>query len=290
VFRQVEKDTASLVVHRDADSVVTSSSISSSQLAVKFDFDRELFVTKVYERWIRHRLRRTRQNQTHYQAGKQPVREPTPDQGDDKPNSNDVQDESSRQLSRQTSTSSRQLSSNPLFRNPIGGLSFELKPLKRSLEALPLRTNRNTSFESDLQKRHSRAIDRQLEGDSKRLQREIKVLLLGAESRQDILKQMKIIHLKGYSDEELQNYNPTVIGYLVFCAKALSQAVQTSPTLKSGIAQKHCEFIDGYSTAGSGLWAQLSPEFTATLTSMLELQPVAAMIKSETLLLPDSSA
>lgn len=37
---------------------------------------------------------------------------------------------------------------------------------------------------------------------------------------------MKIIHLKGYSDDELYNYRPTVFKNLVECAKAVITAMQ----------------------------------------------------------------
>ena len=37
---------------------------------------------------------------------------------------------------------------------------------------------------------------------------------------------MKIIHLKGYSDDELYNYRPTVFKNLVECAKAVIMAMQ----------------------------------------------------------------
>ena len=37
---------------------------------------------------------------------------------------------------------------------------------------------------------------------------------------------MKIIHLKGYSEDELYNYRPTVFKNLVECAKAVITAMQ----------------------------------------------------------------
>jgi len=46
-------DTASLVVHRDTDSFITQISDNLSKLSAVFTFDRELFVSKVYERALR---------------------------------------------------------------------------------------------------------------------------------------------------------------------------------------------------------------------------------------------
>ena len=37
---------------------------------------------------------------------------------------------------------------------------------------------------------------------------------------------MKIIHLKGYSEDELYNYRPTVFKNLVECAKSVIQAME----------------------------------------------------------------
>ncbi|KAK5998366.1 Guanine nucleotide-binding protein alpha-3 subunit [Cladobotryum mycophilum] len=78
------------------------------------------------------------------------------------------------------------------------------------------------------QKKKSQAIDRQLEEDSKRLRKECKILLLGSgeSGKSTIVKQMKIIHLKGYSEDELYNYRPTVFKNLVECAKAIITAMQ----------------------------------------------------------------
>lgn len=53
VFQQMDRDTASLIVHRDSDSIITATSASSSKWSVQFAFDSELFITRVYDRWIR---------------------------------------------------------------------------------------------------------------------------------------------------------------------------------------------------------------------------------------------
>ncbi|ORY71966.1 G-protein alpha subunit-domain-containing protein [Pseudomassariella vexata] len=56
VFEKMEDDAASLFVHLDTDSVAMSTApttIRSSKRSLKFDFDKELLVSKIYERWIR---------------------------------------------------------------------------------------------------------------------------------------------------------------------------------------------------------------------------------------------
>ncbi|KAF7316132.1 Heterotrimeric G-protein alpha subunit [Mycena indigotica] len=61
-------------------------------------------------------------------------------------------------------------------------------------------------------KERSDAIDRQLEEDSKKFKKEAKILLLGSgeSGKSTIVKQMKIIHLDGYTHDELVAYRPTI--------------------------------------------------------------------------------
>ncbi|KAG9310542.1 G-protein alpha subunit-domain-containing protein [Chiua virens] len=89
------------------------------------------------------------------------------------------------------------------------------------------------SSQDRAQKERSDAIDRQLEGDSRRLRKECKILLLGqspcqhlvplsscadltlvlgsSESgKSTIVKQMKIIHQNGFTDEELLTYRSII--------------------------------------------------------------------------------
>jgi hypothetical protein len=58
IFNKMEDDTASMFVHLDADSLVTSPlttvpTIRSSKRSLKFDFDKHLLVSRIYEKWIR---------------------------------------------------------------------------------------------------------------------------------------------------------------------------------------------------------------------------------------------
>ncbi len=59
---------------------------------------------------------------------------------------------------------------------------------------------------------------------------------------------MKIIHLKGYSQDELASYRPTVYKNLLECAKALCSAMrqfEIEPALEE--TKAHCEFLLDYS-------------------------------------------
>lgn len=70
----------------------------------------------------------------------------------------------------------------------------------------------------------------------------------GESGKSTIVKQMKIIHLKGYSQDELASYRPTVYKNLLECAKALCTAMrqfEIEPAQDENRA--YCEFLLDYS-------------------------------------------
>lgn len=73
----------------------------------------------------------------------------------------------------------------------------------------------------------SAAIDRQIEEDARRLKKECKILLLGSgeSGKTTIVKQMKIIHQEGYSQEERLMFRPTIYKNVLDGAKALCEAL-----------------------------------------------------------------
>ncbi|KAL8376621.1 hypothetical protein RB595_007636 [Gaeumannomyces hyphopodioides] len=77
VFKKMQDDTASLYVHRDVDSLVTATatSISSSKRSIQFDFDAELFISRIYEKWIRGSVKKSlhhQQSETPYLSRTKP--------------------------------------------------------------------------------------------------------------------------------------------------------------------------------------------------------------------------
>ncbi|KAL2022580.1 hypothetical protein VTK56DRAFT_4924 [Thermocarpiscus australiensis] len=108
----------------------------------------------------------------------------------------------------------------------------------------------STNAEELEQRKRSNKIDKDLEEDSKRLKKECKILLLGSgeSGKSTIVKQMKIIHLKGYSQEELAAYRPTVYKNLLECAKALVSAMRQfgiEPVVEEN--KSYCDFLLDYS-------------------------------------------
>ncbi|QPG94725.1 G protein alpha subunit [Epichloe festucae Fl1] len=128
----------------------------------------------------------------------------------------------------------------------------------------------SSSSEEAEQKKKSQAIDRVIEEDSRRLRKECKILLLGSgeSGKSTIVKQMKIIHLKGYSEDELYNYRPTVFKNLVECAKAVITAMQQfeiEPQRKEN--RTYVDYLLSYQ-AESGPQAQIDPQVGVAVQSL----------------------
>ncbi|CZR68347.1 related to G protein alpha subunit GNA-3 [Phialocephala subalpina] len=172
----MQDDSASMIPHRDADSLLSyyaDTSIASSKRSIVFEFDRELFTTRIYERWIRGSVNKTLREQ----------------QGDIR--------------------------------------SF--KAIKRSKD-----------------------IDRVVEKDARRLSRECTVLVLGSESRSELVEQMKIHcfsygYSHGFSDDELRNYRPAIFRSVVNSAKAVVGAMEYFGIVPVTLAnRKYVDFIAEY--------------------------------------------
>jgi GTPase SAR1 family protein len=76
------------------------------------------------------------------------------------------------------------------------------------------------------EKARNKKIEDQLAGDKKQAQNHIKLLLLGAgeSGKSTIAKQMKILHLNGFSDEERMSFKSIIFSNLVGSAKVLVEA------------------------------------------------------------------
>ncbi|KAL9049260.1 MAG: hypothetical protein Q9162_007314 [Coniocarpon cinnabarinum] len=72
------------------------------------------------------------------------------------------------------------------------------------------------------------AIEKQLREDKKRLQREIKILLLGAgeSGKSTILKQMKMIYANGFNDQDRKQFKVTIFSNLVNAFHTILQAME----------------------------------------------------------------
>ncbi len=62
IFKRVEDDTSSLYVQRDSSSIYSRCNDNLSRISKIFEFDRELFISKVYEKALRGSLKDTVEN------------------------------------------------------------------------------------------------------------------------------------------------------------------------------------------------------------------------------------
>lgn len=85
-----------------------------------------------------------------------------------------------------------------------------------------------SSVPDKAQRERSEAIDRQIEEDSRQFKKECKILLLGSgeSGKSTIVKQMKIIHQNGYSNEELLTFRPTIFRNLIDSAQDIVLAMR----------------------------------------------------------------
>ncbi|KAK7748450.1 Guanine nucleotide-binding protein alpha-2 subunit [Diatrype stigma] len=79
---------------------------------------------------------------------------------------------------------------------------------------------------------------------------------------------MKIIHLKGYSEDELYNYRATVFKNLLECAKAVIIAMDQFDIEPSNPDTKgYCDYLLGY-TVEAGPSAHIDPEVGVAVQSL----------------------
>lgn len=125
-----------------------------------------------------------------------------------------------------------------------------------------------TSLESN---KRSQAIDKLLEEDATKPGRECQVLLLGSESRRDILEMMKLTHLKGRSEDELHNDRVTVLKHICDSAKALVDAMrQLNIAPESDKIWEDADFIVTYAYDSGSTSTGLDPRFRAAMENILE--------------------
>jgi hypothetical protein len=82
--------------------------------------------------------------------------------------------------------------------------------------------------DKDAQER-SKALDKQLKEDAERAAKDVKLLLLGAgeSGKSTILKQMKIIHMDGYSKEDFEQYREVVYSNTIQSLATIIRAMET---------------------------------------------------------------
>lgn len=119
----------------------------------------------------------------------------------------------------------------PSFLPSLGGERLplpRLTPLGRRVTPSPVAAMGCTmSAEDKAAMARSKMIDRNLREDGQKSSREVKLLLLGAgeSGKSTIVKQMKIIHEDGYSEEECKQYKAVVYSNTIQSIIAIIRAM-----------------------------------------------------------------
>ncbi|ORY70231.1 guanine nucleotide-binding protein alpha-3 subunit [Pseudomassariella vexata] len=136
---------------------------------------------------------------------------------------------------------------------------------------------------SDSLNKKSLSIDRSIRDEAKRKPREFQALVLGSESRLDILAAAKLKGGKSYTSDELNSYKRLVIKILTECARAIVQEIRRlkiDPEAK--YFWRYVELIDGYCNGlelSTKTYWELDPAFVNALESILQNPRVSGLLE-----------
>lgn len=119
-------------------------------------------------------------------------------------------------------------------------------------------------------KQRSAAIDRQLRNDQREYENTIKILLLGAgeSGKSTVVKQMKIIHGDGYSQQELESFTPVIYGNLAASMRVIVNAMEKlGIRFANPVNQDHAKAIQTLS-ASMANFTTLPPEAATAFSSL----------------------
>jgi len=131
-------------------------------------------------------------------------------------------------------------------------------------------------------------INRQLGEAKKRLQKEVKLLLLGAgeSGKSTVAKQMKIIHLDGFTEAELLGYKPILQSNTIETIKIL---VNACDELGVAIEGENAALAEKYETVSS-VESALTPEMAVELKQLWKDPSIQAVYEKRSVFqLPDSA-
>ncbi|XP_033121395.1 guanine nucleotide-binding protein G(i) subunit alpha [Antedon mediterranea] len=123
-----------------------------------------------------------------------------------------------------------------------------------------------TSAEDKAAAERSRQIDKNLRLDGEKAAREVKLLLLGAgeSGKSTIVKQMKIIHEEGYTEDDCLQYKPVVYSNTIQSMIAIIRAMG-SLKIDFGHPDRADDARQLFALAGQAEEGELSPELSATM-------------------------
>ncbi|KAG4252954.1 hypothetical protein FPRO03_08403 [Fusarium proliferatum] len=278
----MDRDTASLIVHRDSDSIVTATSVSSSRWSVQFAFDRELFISKVYDKWIR-KLATTRRSSSHRSDDTQQDHQSI--SANQTTFTNKPTDEEQTALTQTETDTSEVLS---LSSANFGERMNSLTRTAMGIEMQPLRRSRTTSS-LELQTKESQRIDQNLKDDLKSAKREVKVVILGSKSRKRVFEEMRLSdgQPQCYTTEQLRLFRPIILGTVLESVQFLAKKLLVDEATRGDAIQAFLEDVLICGKQDLDLDNGFEPWVVELFRTIMEHAATKALMTDETFVLPE---
>uniref|UniRef100_A0A0D2XXT8 GNA-3 g protein alpha subunit GNA-3 n=1 Tax=Fusarium oxysporum (strain Fo5176) TaxID=660025 RepID=A0A0D2XXT8_FUSOF len=283
-LQDMDRDTASLIVHRDSDSIVTATSVNSSRWSVQFAFDRELFITKVYEKWIR-KLATTRRTNSHRP-------EDSTQQDHLQMSNNEIVFTSAHTDEEQNSFTHTQTAKSEPPSRPSSNFGERMNSLTRTalgIELQPLKRDRTTS-DLRLQTKESRRIDQSLKDDSKLTQGEVKVAILGSKTRKRVFEEMRLSagHPQCYTVSQLCIFRPIILGAVFESVQYLAKKLLVDEAIREDPLRASLEDVLLGDKEELDLDNGFEPWVVQIFRTIMDHPATKALLADETFVLPEN--
>ncbi|KAH7222431.1 G-protein alpha subunit-domain-containing protein [Fusarium oxysporum] len=283
-LQDMDRDTASLIVHRDSDSIITATSVSSSRWSVQFAFDRELFITKVYEKWIR-KLATTRRTNSHGP-------EDSTQQDHQQMSNNEIVFTSAHTDEEQNALTHTQTAKSEPPSRPSSNFGERMNSLTRTalgIELQPLKRDRTTS-DLRLQTKESRRIDQSLKDDSKLTQGEVKVAILGSKTRKRVFEEMRLSagHPQCYTVSQLCIFRPIILGAVFESVQYLAKKLLVDEAIREDPLRASLEDVLLGDKEELDLDNGFEPWVVQIFRTIMEHPVTKALMADETFVLPEN--
>ncbi|KAF5697330.1 GNA-3 g alpha subunit GNA-3 [Fusarium globosum] len=283
----MDRDTASLIVHRDSDSIVTATSVSSSRWSVQFAFDRELFISKVYDKWIR-KLATTRRSSSHRSD------DTTPQDHRLIPANQTLFTNQPTDHGQQTALTQTEIDTSEDLSLSSANFGERMNSLTRTamgIEMQPLRRSRTTSS-LELQTKESQRIDQNLKDDLKSAKREVKGVILGSKSRKRVFEEMRLSdgQPQCYTIEQLRLFRPIILGTVLESVQFLAKKLLVSEATREDAIRTFLADVLICGKEDLDLGNGFEPWVVQLLRTIMEHAATKALMMDETLVLPEDVA
>ncbi|KAF4993760.1 hypothetical protein FGRMN_6234 [Fusarium graminum] len=266
-FQQMDQDTASLIAHRDSASIMTATSVNSSKWSIQFAFDRDLFITRVYDKWIRKIATNRKEERTRYRGSVHQSKRYTPDVElsatrlpsisiNDHATTCDDSSQSSAKVSEQISNS--------------------LTPTRNIGDLEP-------------QSKKYQGASRDNESSHKGSRVDVKVAVLGSKTRKRVVEEMKRVNGdQCYTEEQLSLFRPMILEFTLESAKSLADNLLYSlPMVELNLVRHSLEYILAYGD-NSKHETVLSPQLAVAVGEIMNHPSTKSWKDIANLCLPDN--